>query len=214
MSDEIGQASGPALRAVADSVEDAIISANPESCIAFWNAGATRLFGWSEEEAVGEQLTKLMPERLHESHLAGIERFDRTGEARIVGRGAVEVVGQRKNGEEFPVELTLAAWDHDGERWYTAVLRDITERKRAQEALTRVEAELQHQRDAQQHASQLQAGLLQSLLLAKYAMERAEGAPVREHLDEALDQALGLISELLGNSAPEPGSLRLPPRKG
>ncbi|MEK7405177.1 MAG: PAS domain S-box protein [Acidobacteriota bacterium] len=122
------------LRAVVDSAVDAIISADSGGTIISWNRGAQRVFGYAEEEVVGKPLTLLMPERYRGAHRSGLERLASTGENHLVGK-TVELVGLRKDGSEFPVEVSVAAWSRAGKRFYTGILRDITERKCAEEAL-------------------------------------------------------------------------------
>ena len=116
------------LRGVVDSVGDAILSADPESRIVSWNAGATAMFGWTAEEAIGRELTMLMPERFRAAHLAGIARLVRTVEPRLVGAGPVQLEGLRKDGTEFPIELTLGSWSGPEGELFTGVVRDISDR--------------------------------------------------------------------------------------
>ncbi len=119
------------FRAVAQSASDAIVSADSSGNIVFWNKGAQTIFGYGEEEVLGQPLTHLMPERYHEDHCAGVERMRKTGQSRIMGQ-AIDLHGLRKDGEEFPVELTLAMWVSSGETFYSGIIRDITERKQAE----------------------------------------------------------------------------------
>ncbi len=130
------------LQIITETAHDAIVSADEHGHIAFWNPGAARLFGHSPEEVLGRPLTLLMPERFHAAHLAGISRFLATGEARVVGR-TVELAGRRKDGGEFPLELSLAAARTETGVFFTGVIRDITERKRMDTALRETNAELE-----------------------------------------------------------------------
>jgi diguanylate cyclase (GGDEF)-like protein/PAS domain S-box-containing protein len=117
------------LLAVVRTAADAIVSADATGVITSFNPAAERIFGHPAAAAVGRPLTMLMPERFHSAHEAGLARFLATRESRIVGN-VVEVVGLRQDGTEFPVELSLAAWEEDGAAGFTGILRDITERKR------------------------------------------------------------------------------------
>jgi PAS domain S-box-containing protein len=117
------------LRGVVDSVGDAILSADVDSRIASWNAAATRMFGWSAEEAIGRELTTLMPERYRAAHLAGLARLVATGEPRLIGAGAVQLEGLRKDGTEFPIELTLGSWSGPEGELFTGVVRDVSDRR-------------------------------------------------------------------------------------
>jgi PAS domain S-box-containing protein len=129
--DDVGApSSSERLRALIDAVGDGIVTATGDSRIVGWNRAAARLFGWSEEEVLGRSLTDLMPERHREAHLAGIARLRETGEARLIGGGAVELEGLRRDGTEFPLELTLGAWrSADGDDVYTGVVRDVSDRR-------------------------------------------------------------------------------------
>ncbi len=120
------------FRAVAESVQDALVAADGESRIIFWSPSAARIFGWSAEETLGQPLTMLMPEGLRDAHVAGIARLRDGGEPRVVGGPPVELTGLRSDGTEFPIELSLGSWAQDGLARFTGVIRDISERKRNQ----------------------------------------------------------------------------------
>ena len=129
------------FRALTETTSDAIISADEEGMIIGWNKGARLMFGRDEEEVLDQPLTLLMPDRYREAHLLGLERFNATGEAHVIGR-TVEMYGLRKNGEEFPIELALSSWEASGRRFFSAILRDITHHKQAGDDLKRTVAEL------------------------------------------------------------------------
>jgi PAS domain S-box-containing protein len=121
------------FRAVAQSVQDALIAADAHSRIVFWNPSAERIFGWTAAEALGEPLTMLMPEAFREPHRQGIARVRDGGERHVLGGPPVELVGLRRDGSEFPIELSLGSWtDDDGaEPCFTGVVRDVSERAQA-----------------------------------------------------------------------------------
>ena len=122
------------FRAVAQSSNDAIIIGDQPGNILFWNKGAQTIFGYETDEVVGRPLTLLMPERYRPQHQEGMKRFSTTGETRILGK-TVELHGLRKTGEEFPLELTLSAWKEGEQLFFSGIIRDITQRKDAQEAI-------------------------------------------------------------------------------
>jgi PAS domain S-box-containing protein len=122
------------FRSVAQSANDAIISADSEGRILSWSKGAQKIFGFEEGEILGESLTKIMPERYRSAHTKGMKRVRREGEARLIGR-VVEMHGLKKDSLEFPMELSLACWNAREGTFYSGIIRDITERKQAQEAL-------------------------------------------------------------------------------
>jgi len=128
------QESRERYRAVAQSATDAIISADSAGNIVKWNQGAETIFGYSEADVIGQPATLLIPSRFREGHLAGMARMRDGGEPHVLGK-VVEMEGVRKDGSEFPIEFSLAAWQVADRRYYTAIVRDITERKRAEETL-------------------------------------------------------------------------------
>ncbi len=129
------------FRSVTESAIDAIISADHLGVIVSWNKAATRILGYTEEEAVGQRLELIIPERFHEAHRNGMDRFTRTGEGRAIGT-TVELAARKKSGEEVPIELSLSTWTVREERYYTGIIRDIGERKEAEDALRKSETAL------------------------------------------------------------------------
>ncbi|MGI9086445.1 MAG: PAS domain S-box protein [Chthoniobacterales bacterium] len=128
------RASEMRFRSVSQSIGDAIISSNAAGEIIFWNHAAEKIFGHGEAEAMGQQLSIIMPERFREMHRAGMKRYLAGGEARVMGK-TVELVGLTKEGREFPIELSLSAWKTGDEMFFTGIIRDISERKLAEETL-------------------------------------------------------------------------------
>jgi diguanylate cyclase (GGDEF)-like protein/PAS domain S-box-containing protein len=121
-------------RTVLDAAFDAIVTITPDGIVRWFNRGAERIFGHRSEEVIGQPVTLLMPERYRKLCVAGLHRYLRTGEARVVG-GTTELVGLRKDGSEFPIEMSLGETQENGERLFTGVIRDVTERKRTEDAL-------------------------------------------------------------------------------
>jgi len=136
------RASEERFRALAASANDAIVSADSAGRITYFNPGAERLFGYAATEATGQPLTILMPERFQEAHLAGLARYLATGEAHVVGK-TVELAGRTKDGREFPLELSLASWKRGPDVGFTGILRDITERRRAEAEIKARTAQLE-----------------------------------------------------------------------
>jgi hypothetical protein len=129
------------FRAVSDTASDAIISADGQGNMVYFNRAAQRGFGYSESEVLGQPLTLLMPERFKEAHRLGLQRFISTGQARIIGK-TLELEARRKDGAEFPMEISLASWATAKGTFFTAILRDITDRKRAETRLKELNMEL------------------------------------------------------------------------
>ena len=131
------------LSTVARSVHDAIICADTAGDITMWLGGAEEIFGFSEDEVLGTSLTALMPERFRAEHLAALTSYTHERTPRVVGR-TVELAGLRRNGSEFPLELSLSEGTHAGQRFFAGIIRDISQRKRIEDELERSNAELTH----------------------------------------------------------------------
>jgi PAS domain S-box-containing protein len=122
------------FRSVTESTGDAIVAADGRWEIVFWNRGAAAMFGYAEHEVLGTSLMILMPEHFRDAHTRGLARVAAGGESRLIGE-TLELSGLRKDGEEFPMELSLGSWDAQGERYFSAIIRDITERKGLEQQL-------------------------------------------------------------------------------
>jgi PAS domain S-box-containing protein len=134
------------FRSVADSAVDAIISTTSDDKIVFWNNGASNIFGYTEDEVLGKSVTMLIPPSLREAHQRGRKRFLETGIPKIIGK-KVELQALAKGGREFPIELSLAVWKTKDELCFSGIIRDITERKRAQQALEDLNAQAMRRTD-------------------------------------------------------------------
>lgn len=130
------QESEQQLRSVTNSAIDGIISADSDGIITLWNRGAEFIFGYSHNEVIGKQITLLMPRRYQEFHRKAIERIRTTGETRNTGK-VFELIGLRKTGVEFPLEISLDSWIVNKKRFLSAVVRDISERKRIESKIQR-----------------------------------------------------------------------------
>ncbi|WP_166239930.1 ATP-binding protein [Paenibacillus turpanensis] len=119
-----------AKQSIVEMASDGIILANQSTKIITWNKGAEGLFGYTEQEAIGQDMEIIVPEHLKETYRRGVERLRATGQSM-----AIEMSGLRKDGTEFPAEISLNCWQTNGEYFWSAIIRDITERKRTQELL-------------------------------------------------------------------------------
>lgn len=123
------------LRAVTATAQDAIVMADDNGRVCFWNDAAERMFGYTTEEAQGRAVyTLVAPEHYHEAMRAGLARFRKSGEGDAFGQ-MLRVMARHRDGSEFPIEHSLTAVTYKGRRHAVAVLRDVSERKRAEEAL-------------------------------------------------------------------------------
>ncbi len=156
---ELLEESEKKFRSVTQSATDAILSANSEGKLIYWNKSAEEIFSYSEEEILGQSITQIIPEQYREKHEQGMKRYLKTKVPYIIGR-PVEMHGLRKGGTEFPIEIALSTWKIEDDISFTAIIRDITERKKAEEELkhsyqiikaqhNQLELELAHARETQ-----------------------------------------------------------------
>jgi PAS domain S-box-containing protein len=128
------------LAGIVDSAMDAIITVDGQQQILLFNAAAEKMFRCSASEAIGQPLERFIPERFRSIHSSHIQAFGQTGITTRAMAGARAVYGLRTDGEEFPIEASISQLESEGQKFYTVILRDITERKRAEEALRASEA--------------------------------------------------------------------------
>ncbi len=123
-------------QALLDTARDAIISIDQDGCVTLFNRCAEQIFGYAADEVLGRNVSLLMPSPYREEHDRYLRTYDKTGVARAIGR-IRDVQGRRKNGEVFPVEISVSETRIDDEVTYLAILRDVTERRSAEEDLRR-----------------------------------------------------------------------------
>ncbi len=128
-------------RIVVETASDAVVSIDESSTILFVNPATSRIFGHDASELIGQPLTTLMPDYMRELHKAGFKRYLDTAERHINWQGT-ELIALRKNSEEFPVEVSFGELAINGRRLFTGFIRDITERKHAEEKIRQSEMEL------------------------------------------------------------------------
>ena len=128
------QESEERFRTISQSSPDAIISADHQGNILSWNKGAKNIFGYDEEEVVGKPVQILLPERFREASSKAMEHLRQTGFSPLAGT-TVEKVYLRKDGTEFPVEISRSFWKIGDRTYLSSIIRDISERKRAEEII-------------------------------------------------------------------------------
>jgi two-component system, LuxR family, sensor kinase FixL len=131
------------LRSILDTVPHAIVVIDAQGMIQSFSPAAERLFGFQSAEVVGRNVKILMPTPYREAHDGYLDRYLRTGERRIIGIGRV-VVGLRKSGDTFPMELQVGEFVVAGSRYFTGFVRDLTERQEAERRVQDLQAELLH----------------------------------------------------------------------
>jgi two-component system sensor kinase FixL len=131
------------LRSILDTVPDAMIVIDEAGVMQSFSAAAQRLFGWSEAEAVGKNVSMLMPRTYAEQHDGYLHRYKQTRQRRIIGIGRV-VVGERRDGSTFPMELAVGEVESGAQRLFTGFVRDLTERQTTERRLQEMQTELVH----------------------------------------------------------------------
>jgi two-component system sensor kinase FixL len=190
------------LRSILETVPDAMVVIDEQARIQSFSTTAVRLFGYEPDEVIGQNVKLLMPAPYQEQHDSYMRRYLRTGERRIIGIGRV-VVGQRKDGSTFPMELAVGEMHSGGVRYFTGFIRDLTERQQTETRLQELQSELVHMSRFTalgEMASTLAHEINQPLTaISNYLkgcrrlLERMEGQTVpmlREAVNEAAEQAL------------------------
>lgn len=131
------------LNSILDTVPDAMVVIDSKGLVYSFSAAATRLFGYKLPEVWGRNVSMLMPSPYREAHDSYLERYLSTGERRIIGIGRV-VVGERKDGSTFPMELSVGEMISGKDRYFTGFVRDLTERQETDTRLQELQSELVH----------------------------------------------------------------------
>lgn len=199
MPDRFGPRGGSALlRSVLETVPDAMVVIDRQGVILLFSAAAERLFGYTADEVRGQNVNLLMPSPYREAHDSYLARYLATGERRIIGIGRV-VVGLRKDGGTFPMELSVGEVKHRGQLLFTGFVRDLTERQRNEARLQELQHELLHAsrlRSMGQMAAALAHELNQPLTATANYVKAAQRLLDAPNADPArLRQALGLAAQ-------------------
>jgi len=131
------------IETIFNAAPDAVIVINQQGSITRWNPKAEILFGWTTDEAVGKCLTEtIIPHRYREAHQRGLKHFLATGEGPVLGR-TIEIQALNKNDLEFDISLSISPALVQGKRLFVSFIRDITEQKKAEEEIRKLNAELE-----------------------------------------------------------------------
>jgi two-component system, LuxR family, sensor kinase FixL len=190
-------ASDSLLSAILSTVPDALIVINDRGMILRFSSAASELFGYSEADMLGRNVSFLMPEPRASAHDGYISHYLRTGEERIIGTGRI-VQGKRSDGSVFPMELYIGEAEADGHRVFTGFVKDLTERISNEAAMQKLQTELAHA-SRLSAAGSLAAALAHELnqpltAVANYMsaardLLRDLNPEIQLYLQEALDEA-------------------------
>jgi PAS domain S-box-containing protein len=178
-------------RLIVDTALDAVVTIDAAGLITGWNAQAEAIFGWSAEEAVGRLLAEtIIPAQHREAHTRGLERFLATGEGPVLGK-RIEISGLRRDGEEFPVELAISPVKAGGSFSFSAFLRDISERRTAEDERERLLEDL-----AAQNERLLELDRLKDEFVALVSHElRTPLTSIRGYLELVLEEEAGALTD-------------------
>jgi PAS domain S-box-containing protein len=195
-------------RAVFESAPDGIMVVDRQGVVRDLNPAVEGLFGFAREEMLGEAVEMLLPDAFRRAHVAHRERYQRNPHPRPMGAG-LELTAQKKDGTEFPVEVSLSPWRHDGHECVICIVRDVTERKRIQDfsegALRSVEEERQRiARELHDDTAQRLATLMVKVrLLSLDADEGRRAQGLAELREQILETAEGVKRIARGLRPPE-----------
>ena len=211
------------FRSVTRSIVDGIIATDEEGNIIFWNEGAQLIFGYTEEEILGQPVTILMPEQFRQAHNQGLEKVRTTGVMNLSGQ-VVEMSGLRKEGKVFPLEVSLASWVVGGKRYFSSVIRDITERWHLNQEKARQELALQQAKESAESANKAKSDFLSNMSheirtpmngvlgMAELLLDMPLSKEARGHVTAIQNSGkslLGIINDILDLSKVEAGKIEL-----
>jgi PAS domain S-box-containing protein len=182
------------LAGLLDSAMDGIITTDASQHIVLYNHAAEKIFGWEPAQVLGRSLEMLLPQRYRHGHAAHVQRFGATGvTSRRMGDGTV-IHGLRRNGEEFPMDASISHLDEAGGKLFTVILRDVSERVRAQQDLAAfaTQAGAIREQEKSRVARELHDELAQSLTALKM-----DAIWLRDHLQDDPVAAAEKIATML-----------------
>lgn len=191
---------GP-LDALMEAAGDAIIIIDEKGLIQRFNPAAEKMFGYSESEVRGRNVSLLMPEPNRGRHDGYLARYARTGEAAVIGKGRQET-GLRSNGESFPMQLSVGEIRQADQRSFVGIIRDISEMRQAQEQVRHLEEQLLHA-DRLVILGELTAGIAHEINqpLTAIAAYADAGRTIIDRIDEAPAADMHSICERIGGQA-------------
>jgi two-component system, LuxR family, sensor kinase FixL len=197
-SDRDSAARAAHLASILDTVPDAMIVIDERGIIQSFSTAAQRLFGYEPAEVIGKNIKIMMPSPYRENHDGYLARYLKTGERRIIGIGRV-VVGERKDGSTFPMELAVGEMKSGDQRYFTGFIRDLTERQKTEARLQELQSELVHISRLTamgEMASALAHELNQPLSAITNYMKGS-----RRLLEQTTDERAGVVREAMDSAA-------------
>jgi PAS domain S-box-containing protein len=190
----------PPLQGLLDSAPDGFIVVDSDGAIVWANRTAEAMFGYARAELVGTRVESLVPDRLRPGHIAHRTGYQESSRLRPMGLG-LNLLARRKDGSEFPVEISLSPLETKDGLLVTAVVRDITERRRLENERSFFEKELEMERERDRIAMDLHDGIMQDIYAASLTLELAlpdggEGAAEAAGVNRAIDQLHEVVRDI------------------
>ncbi len=199
------------LRAILETSVEAIITIDERGRIETFNRAAERMFGWSAREIIGQNVSSLMPSPYRDEHDGYVERYVRTGQPHVIGIGR-EVIGQRRDGSTFPLDLAISEQLVENERKFTGNLRDLTASKRLEDQFLRVQKLEAVGRLASGIAhdfNNLLMGVISCANLARKSLPpEGDAAGLLAEIQSAAERGASLSKQLLSYSRQKPAEAR------
>jgi len=183
------------FKVLVENSSDAIVTIDEDSRVVFANRSVERVFGYEPDEIVGEELTKIMPERFHDKHLGAVGSYVETGERRLDWND-IELRGEHRDGTEVPLSITFEEHEYDGERVFSGIMRDITERKRYERTLEKLQERVRslHEAETRNDVAEVAAEAVSDVLgfpiaavyLYDETSDRLDPAATTEGVDEVV----------------------------
>jgi len=187
------------IRELLDSAPDGFVVVDEDGTIVFVNRTAAELFRYAPAELIGSPVSKLIPQRLHEAHHRHRTDYVEDPRVRPMGLG-LDLVGCRKDGSEFPVEISLSPLNTESQRLFTAVVRDVSERTRLEDERNALVAALDMERERDRIAMDLHDGIMQDIYAAALTLELAQPAPGQSLepgvLERVIDHLHGVVRDI------------------
>ncbi len=131
------------LSSVVETAHDAIVSIDSKGNVIDWNNAAETIFAWKRADIMGKPVSMIMPDNYRDAHMSGLERHCSDGSEHVMGQ-TVELEGLTRDGETFPLELSLSKWVQGDQKYFTAIIRDISDRKALEESLENERKQLEY----------------------------------------------------------------------